>query len=104
MGDGPRPSGTSSDLGPATEGNQAGCGADPIALGSNLKVKLKIRKIIKIMISNNFRFFLFFHSWLSNLAFFDLRFGFLIKNSIYSQLGMSRIPKFDQKMTKIQSN
>ena len=34
-----------------------------------------------------------------NLAIFDLKFGFLVKNCIYSHLDMSRIPEFDQNMT-----
>ncbi len=37
------------------------------------------------------QFFLFFGIWASDLLNFDLKFGFLVKNCIYRQLGMSRI-------------
>ena len=43
--------------------------------------------------------FLNFLLWVKELVNSDCRFGFLVKNCIYSQLDMSRIPKFDPKMT-----
>ena len=33
----------------------------------------------------------------------DCRFGFLVKNSIYSQLDMSRILEFDQKIRNVKT-
>ena len=42
--------------------------------------------------------FLNFLLWVKELVNSDCRFGFLVKNCIYSQLDMSRIPKFGQKM------
>ena len=41
-----------------------------------------------------------FPSWLSNSACFDLRFGFLVKNCVYSQMGMSRLRNIGQKTLK----
>ena len=38
---------------------------------------------------------------LQNLAFFDLRFGFLVKNCVYSHLDRSGIPKFGQNPIKL---
>ena len=46
-------------------------------------------------------FFVIFPFWLPKLSIFDLRFGFLVENCIYSQLDRSRIPKFGQKMQNI---
>ena len=47
--------------------------------------------------------FLNFLLWVKELVNSDCRFGFLMKNYIYSQLGMSRIPKFDQKIRNSQT-
>ena len=35
---------------------------------------------------------------------FDLKFGFLVKNCVYRQLGMSRIIKFDEKHQNTEEN
>ena len=43
--------------------------------------------------------FLYFLLWVKDLVIFELRFGFLMKNCIYGRLDMSRIPKFDRKMS-----
>ena len=42
--------------------------------------------------------FLNFLLWVKELVNSDCRFGFLVKNLIYSQLEMSRISKFDRKI------
>ena len=47
--------------------------------------------------------FLNFLLWVKELVNSDCRFGFLVKNCIYSQLDMSRIPKFDQKIRNSQT-
>ena len=44
------------------------------------------------------RFFLFFPSWLSILFIFDPKFGFLMPNSIYGLVDMSKIRKPDRKI------
>ena len=41
-----------------------------------------------------------FPSWTQTLLIFDLNIGFLIKNSVYRQQEMSRIPNFDEKLTE----
>ena len=45
-------------------------------------------------------FFLFFSLWASELLIFDLNIGFLWKNYVYSQLGMSRLLNFEEKTAK----
>ena len=47
--------------------------------------------------------FLNFRPWVKELVNSDCRFGFLVKNCIYSQLNMSRIPKFGPKIRNSQS-
>ena len=48
-------------------------------------------------------FFLMFGLWASDFLIFDLKIGFLVKNCIYRQLGMSRIPSFDEKNQRIKN-
>ena len=47
--------------------------------------------------------FLNFLLWVKELVNSDCRFGFLVKNCIYSQLDMSRIPKLGPKIRSSQS-
>ena len=42
-------------------------------------------------------FFLFVGLWTPDFLIFDLKIGFLIKNCVYRQLEMSRIPNVDEK-------
>ena len=49
----------------------------------------------------DFSFFLCFRPWLKELAIFDCRFGFYMKNCVYSQLKTSVGPNFDRKISKI---
>ena len=41
-------------------------------------------------------YFFYFPPWVLNFCIFDLRFGFLITNCRYSQLGMSKIPNCEK--------
>ena len=47
--------------------------------------------------------FLHFLLWVKELVKSDFRFGFLVKNCIYSHLGMSRIENFDPKIRNSQT-
>ena len=57
-------------------------------------------KFLKILIWSKFGF-LIFALWTLDFLIFDLKIGFLIKNCIYRQLDMSRIPYGDKKNNKI---
>ena len=69
---------------------------DPRNTHVQLLTQKQMEKIKTLLISC----FLIFHIYLSKLAIFNLKFGFLVKNCVYRQLGMSRIIKFDEKQQK----
>ena len=81
-------------------------------MSGNLKFGPKIQKIRWRRMIRNFTIrnrdsrrlvFLSFLLWVKELVNSDCRFGFLVKNCIYSQLDMSRIPKFDPKIRNSQT-